>query len=382
MKTLLFTLEYPLSHQASYGGVANYYENIAKYWPKSDNIIVLHNNDNKLIKDWLRPKWLPAVWQLWQVVKKQGIEHILVGHILPLGTVAYFVTKFTKTPYSVILHGMDFTYALRTSRKRKISKKILSKAQHIICASNYTAGLVKKFIGDENISKVAVVNPGIEPHITQNIKRITQLKSKYHLQDKIILLSIGRLVKRKGFDKVIAAMPEVLKQVPNLVYLIAGVGPDENYLKKKVPSGYLHLPIIFLGKISEEEKWAWLNLSDIFIMPARSISPKAFRGLGSLTQTTATVGEDFEGFGIVYLEANLCGKPVIAGDSGGIRDAVVNTETGLLVDPNNTDKIANAIIKLAKDQNLREKLGKQGRERVVKKFLWKKQVRKIYELLN
>ena len=363
MKTLLFTLEYPPFN----GGVANYYCNIVKYWLEPNDISVLHNNNNNLIQNGLWPKWLPAFWHLWRAIKKQKIKHILVGHILPLGTVVFLVTKLNKTPYSVFLHGMDFTYALRSQRKKWLAKRILNNAKYIICGNSYTAGLVKKFVGDKQEGKVGVVNPGIalapSPSPTPlSRERGAILKNKYNLQNKIVLFSIGRLVKRKGFDKVIEVMPDVLKKVPNLVYVIAGMGPDEAYFKKK--SGNLAQnargKIIFLGKISDEEKWAWLNLCDIFIMPARNING------------------DFEGFGIVYLEANLCNKPVIAGDSGGARDAVEDYVNGILVDPESADAIADGIVELASCRRLRDELGGKGWRRAIEKFNWEKQVRRIY----
>lgn len=395
MKILLFTLEYPPFK----GGVANYYWNIVKYWPScasffvkatddkkiSDDrpvsdIIVLHNNDNILLKNYLWPKWLLAIWQLWRTIKKQTIKHILVGHILPLGTVTYIVTRFIKIPYSVILHGMDFTYVLRSQRKKWLAKKILNNAKYIICGNSYTAGLVKKFVGDKQEYKVGVVNPGIEHRVMHNhvntpqneagAERVIQLKEKYNLHNKIVLFSIGRLVKRKGFDKVIEAMPYLLKKVPNLIYVIAGSGSDEEYLKTSPPApllirrGETEGRLIFLGKVSDEEKWAWMNLGDIFIMPARNIDG------------------DFEGFGIVYLEANLCNKPVIAGDSGGVRDAVEDYVNGILVDPENIEAIAEGILELALNQILRQKLGEQGWHRAVEEFNWEKQVRKIYNLIK
>ncbi len=377
MKTLLFTLEFPLPDQspgqAFYGGVANYYGNLVKYWPKSDNIFVLNNNDNKLIKRWLWPKWLPTIWHLWRGVKKEKINYILVGHILPLGTATWILSKFIGFRYGVILHGMDFTYASRIARKKWIIKKILKKADKIICVNSYLAGLVRDFLSREQAGKIIIVNPGIEvrskklsppwrdPTEAGEVKsKKDLLKEKYNLKNKIVLFSIGRLVKRKGFDKVIAAMPKVLKQVQNLVYAIAGDGPDKNYLEKLAKD---KKDIIFLGKITDEEKWVWLNLCDIFIMPSRQIK------------------EDFEGFGIVYLEANLCSKPVIAGDSGGVRDAVKNGINGLLVNSENIEEITEAVIKLAKDKNLREKLGRQGKERVIKEFNWEKQTKKIISKL-
>ncbi len=385
MKILLFTLEYPLptprSGQAFYGGVANYYGNLVKHWPsfakatagepKPDDIFVLDNNEGGLIKNWLYPKWLPAVWRLWRAVKKENISHILVGHILPLGAAAYLVTRIAKTPYSVFLHGMDFTFALRKTRKKRMTKRILTNAKNIICANGYTAKLVGEFLGDGQKSKIAVVNPGIEPRITpclpagrRNMERITQIKKKYNLAGKMILLTVGRLVKRKGIDKTIEAMPTILKNAPNLIYVILGNGQEITNYKLQITNLGLEKNVIIINNIDDNEKNIWYNLCDIFIMPAR------------------TIGDDFEGFGIVYLEANLAGKPVIAGDSGGVRDAVADGVNGLLVNPESADEIASAAIKLARDENLRKKLGEQGKERTVKEFNWEKQARKVYTLLN
>lgn len=360
MKTLLITI-YNLNN---HGGVENYYRNLIKHWPKPEEIKVLQNDKGKLTTRWLMPRWLPALELLYRTIIKEKIKHILVGEILPAGTVAYYITKFTKTPYTVFIHGMDFTLALRKTRKKRIAKRILTNAANVICANSYVAELVKEFLGQEQRNKVTVVNPGVNTRIQEykNIeKQASELKEKYKLRYKIVLFSIGRLVKRKGFDMAIKSLPEVYKYIPNLQYVLAGDGPDKKYIydmAKGVPN------IIFLGKITEEEKWAWLNLCDILIMPSREVDC------------------DFEGFGIVYLEANLCGKPVIAGDSGGVRDAVKGAITGILIDPNDSEDIANAIITLAKDKDLRDKLGEQGRERALKDFRWEGQAEKIYNLVT
>jgi len=121
--------------------------------------------------------------------------------------------------------------------------------------------------------------------------------------------------------------------------------------------------IIIIINADDLEKNNWLNLCDIFIMPSKNING------------------DFEGFGIVYLEANMAGKPVIASQSGGVGDAVVNGVNGLLVDQENIDKIADAIIKLVEDENLRKKLGESGRNRALKDFNWQRQAKKIFNIL-
>ena len=357
MNILLFTLEYPPFK----GGVANYYGNLVGRWSADDHICVLRNNESQLIKEWMPIKWLPAVWQLYSMIRKEKIDHIIVGHILPLGTVAYFVSKITKTPYTVILHGMDITYAQKTPRKKKIAGKILEQAAAIICVNNYTAELTRQLVKIDQQHKVIVVHPGIDSQLAADKQLVAEMKIKHNLNNAIILFSVGRLVKRKGFDNVIKAMPEILKSVPNLYYIIGGDGPDKIYLKE-LAKGIDH--ILFLGSITDKEKWAWLSLCDILIMPARNIDG------------------DFEGFGIVYLEANLAGKPVIAGDSGGVRDAVQGAYSGILIDPENIDRIAGAVIGLAQDAKLRIKLGEQGRSRALNEFNWEKQITKIYDIIH
>lgn len=362
MKILLFTLEYPPFK----GGVSNYYENIVKHWPNNNEIFVLNNNNGELISDKLPVfKWLPSIFKLQREIKNKQINHIIAGHILPLGTAALIVKKIKGVNYSVILHGMDLALAIKAGRKKWLAKKILKNAEHIICANNFTAKIARDVIGEKEAEKVEVVNPGVDSQLSINNYQLTiELKNKYNLENKIVLFSIGRLVKRKGFDKVIEAMPAILKEIPNLVYAIAGTGPERENLELRIMNYELSNRVIFLGKISDEEKWAWFELADIFTMPSRQIN------------------DDFEGFGIVYLEASLIGKPIVAGRSGGVEDAVLDNETGLLVNPESTEEIADAIIKLAKDEELRKKLGERGKERAIREFVWEKQAGKIFNLIT
>jgi len=357
MKTLLFTLEYP----PFFGGVASYYGNLVKYWPEPDDIFVLDNNKNGLIsKNLPALKWLPSVWQLYSFVKKNKIDHILVGQILPLGISAWLIRKFTGVRYSVVLHGMDFTFALKSKRKKKIAHLILKNAQKIICGNSYVAKLVEEFFGDK--SRILIVNPGIDGS-AQFTKHNLQLKERFNLENKFILLGVGRLVKRKGFDMVLEALPEVLKQIPNLAYVIVGNGEEINNLKFKIKNLKLENNVIVITDVNNAEKNSWLEACDLFIMPSRNIAG------------------DFEGFGIVYLEANLAGKPVIAGDSGGIRDAVVDGVNGLLVKPEDKRQISQAIVRLIENPELKRELGEKGRERALKDFNWKNQTEKIFKAI-
>ncbi len=370
MKTLLFTLEYPPFK----GGVANYYGNIEKYWPQfaahdmevdientDTRLRVVHNNDGALLSKWLWPKWLPSIKILKSAVKRQGIEHIIVGQILPLGTVTFRLHKLTGISYTVMLHGMDLTLAMKSGRKQLITKQILSHAKNIICVSAHTLEILAGFMGESIREKAHIVHPGIDANFVVDQSRLESIKKKYNLTNKTVLFSVGRLVERKGVSDVIKAMEEVNKSYPDLHYFIAGDGPEKMNL---LDSAMKNKNITFLGRISDKEKNSWLSACDMFVQPAYATD------------------DDFEGFGIVYLEASIASKAVIAGKSGGVPEAVEDGVSGILVEPKNISDITKAITRLASDPSLRNKLGRQGHDRAVEWFNWERQVGRFYKIIN
>ena len=356
MRFILFTLEYPPFK----GGVANYYGNMVDNWPKNSGIFVLDNDNDRLIRSTGILKWSKSIWVLKKTIKREGIKHVLVGNILPLGISTFILSKFLKIDYSIFLHGLDLSLATKNKWKIFITGFIIRRASRIICANSKVLENLKEIYGDS--TKYKVVNPGVSYptanfNIEENKKRLID---KYELADKHILFSLGRLVTRKGFDNTIKAFK--LLNDPKMVYVISGAGPDEGYLKTMAID--FSDRIIFTGKISEEDKWTFFDLSDIFIMPSRDISG------------------DFEGFGIVYLEANLAKRAVIAGNSGGVSDAVIDGFNGVLVDPENINGIANSIKDLIYNENLRLELASNGKERALSEFNWINKSKDIYNFLR
>jgi len=356
MKTLLFTLEY----EPFKGGVANYYKNLVANWPEPNNISVLYKNYlTRRFKHFLY--WL----DLRTEYQKNKFDYILVGQLLPLGLVAYLFSKIFKVKYGVFIHGMEISPYLSNSRKSKLVKKILLSADKIITPNKFTSDLIGQVL-DNQMQKVVVVSPGISVRPELNSARVAELKNQYNLNGKKVLLSLGRLVKRKGFDMVFEALETMtVNDLENIKYLVAGTGPDAYYLQSLILK-YPRLKdcVLFLGEISDDDKWSWLDLCDIFIMPARNIAG------------------DFEGFGIVYLEANLSHKAVIAGNAGGVPDAVVDGVSGFLVDPENKEMIAAKILQLLNDDNLCDDLGRRGYERAVNDFKWTDKISQIYKAIN
>ncbi len=356
-KVLLITLDF----LPRLGGVGQYLLNIAEFF--SENIIVVtspQDNDlgfdsaqsfkvyrKSLLFRFFWPRVLPSALVIKWIFDKERAEILAVNDVLPLGYAALVLKWFFKIPYFVFLHGLDFNLAKRNFWKKFWLRKILRNAKFVVCNSRHLENEVKKL--DSKLG-IAVVYPTLgSPTPYKFVESRTP-----------IIFSLGRLIRRKGFDKLILAFPKIKEAIPDAVLIIAGKGPEEEFLRKSAGG---NSGIIFVGEISEKQKWAFYNLCDLFALPTREING------------------DTEGFGIVYLEAAYFGKPSVAGNSGGVSEAVLDGKTGILVDGGNVDEIAGAIVKLLKDDELRKKMGRKAKERVAQEFGAAKQISKIKEFL-
>lgn len=359
MKTILFALEFP----PAVGGMENYYGQLAHYWP--DELVIIDNHHQELINKrlWFL-NWLPAFKKALTIARTAKPDWFLASDILPIGTALWLAAHLVKLRYAVFLHGLDFSLATKTAWKKYLARHILRRANLIFCANSRTAQLVSEFLG--SAKDILIVNPGIDPQKPLvRPELVASLKENYGLERETVLISIGRLIKRKGVTTVLSVLPSVLEKNPHLRYVIIGQGPEEPAIRQMISDPALAAKVIFLTEVTDAEKWAWLEVSDIFIMPAKELA-----------------NGDYEGFGIVYLEANLFAKPVIAGKSGGVVDAVTDNLNGLLVDPENAAQISEAIIKLASDPALAARLGQQGQARALKDFAWPDKVGQIHLALK
>jgi len=243
-------------------------------------------------------------------------------------------------------------------------KHVLSKIDHFFPVSNYTAGVLRNFgVSDE---KITVVPNGSDPELFKPVN-IDALKKELKLEHRQVILTVTRLVKRKGVDTVLHALSAIKDTFPDILYLIAGEGPEEARLKKLTLKLNLQNHVRFIGRIGYKNLPEYYNLADMFIMASRTELP------------------DVEGFGIVFLEANACGKPVIGTNSGGVPDAIIHGETGLIVPENDSLKLAKAITELLNNPVKSREMGVKGRERVVNEMNWdsvnKLLTNKIIELI-
>lgn len=287
-----------------------------------------------------------------KIIKKGNIDIIQCGSA-DFSLAAWCLGKLTKKPYLVYAYGKDISVKKNSLLSRIWKKTLISfalkKSKGVITISQFSKTKLIE-LGVQNI-KIEIVNPCIkEGKFYHSIEEGISIKRRYQLENRKVLLSVGRLVERKGYDYVIKSLPLVLKQIPNTTYLIVGSGTEKGQLCQLVNSLKLEENVVFTGYAPDNQLNSYYNACDIFIMPSRELPG------------------DVEGFGIVYLEANACGKPVIGGKTGGIRDAIIDRETGLLVNPYDIKEISSAIIRLLSDTKFAEKLGEQGFKRVKDNF--------------
>jgi phosphatidylinositol alpha-1,6-mannosyltransferase len=225
-------------------------------------------------------------------------------------------------------------------------KRILKYVDYFFPVSTYTADLLEEKGVDPY--KIDVVINGTDPDLFYP-KEEVDLRRELKLEGKKVLLTITRLVSRKGIDTVLASLPSVIEKYPDIIYLVVGDGDYKEALKDIVDRYNLGNYVRFTGKIPHKNLISYYNLCDVFVMPSKTELP------------------DVEGFGLVFLEANACGKPVIGSKSGGIPSAIKHKETGLLVEEQNPEELKNAIFTLLDNPEFSKELGKKGRERVLEK---------------
>lgn len=243
----------------------------------------------------------------------------------------------------------------------KYKRWLLDQVDLFFPVSEYTADLLKQHGIPED--KIQVVINGTDPN--RFYPQDTQAaRQSIDVEAPQVMLTVTRLVARKGVDTALRAFQKVLERYPDCKYVIGGSGPYKPKLQRLAEELGISQSVIFAGRIPDEELLSYYNACDVFVMPSKTEPPNV------------------EGFGIVFLEANACGKPVIGSYSGGIPSAVVEGETGLLVEEQNPEALAAAIEKLLADPALAKELGTKGRRRVEQTANWEASAAKLREYIS
>ena len=292
-----------------------------------------------------------AFWQVRRIVKANNIELIHCGRCLPEGVIAWLIKKIFKVPYLCYIHGEDVETAATSRELSWLVNKVLNEASHLIANSKNTESiLLNHWQTDPN--KTHIVHPGVDT--AQFSPSVTDLEIKKTLgwQDRTVILTVGRLQKRKGHDMLIKALPEILKHIPDLLYAIIGDGEEKAYLQALASELNVVDSVLFMQEIDDQKMIQCYQQCNVFVLPNRSI------------------GSDIEGFGMVLVEAQSCGKPVIAGASGGTAETMLLDQTGVVLDCTTPTALAETLSLWLSSPDKCEEMGKTGRSHVVSTLDW------------
>ncbi len=276
-------------------------------------------------------------------------QAVVIDPALPLGLIGPKLDR----PYVVVLHGAEASVPARLPAARRVLASVISGANLVIAASAFAEAEARRLMG-EAIPPTALVPPGVDPDRFRPLSPEQRAKARADLgldpQGRLVV-SVSRLVPRKGMDVLVAAAALLAPSYPDLTVVIAGAGRDRSRLERLVARR--RAPVRLLGAVPAQALPAVHGCADVFAMPCR----ERWGGL------------DQEGFGIVFMEAAACGVAQVAGASGGAGDAVVDGTTGLVVaEPRRPDHVAAAIDRLLADPALRQQMGRAARQRAESEF--------------
>jgi phosphatidylinositol alpha-1,6-mannosyltransferase len=297
-------------------------------------------------------------------------QFVYCGNLKPAGYPARWVNERVRIPYGILLYGGDLLseqHKIRHSAfKRRTARVIFGGAAVLVAISSWTRDLTLSVLGelglDAHGQRLRVVHMGTDPtHFRPGVETAA-LKKRAELPNRGTrwLVTVARLEKVKGIDTVIQALPAILERAPDVGYVIAGRGPDRERLEKLAQKLGVADRVKFLGLVGDQELPAVYNLGSVYLGMSRRVGRM-----------------DVEGFGISLVEASACGLPVVAGNSGGIPDAVRDGETGILVPPEDPAALAAAVCRVLADGELAAHLGQNGRRAVETHFNWDRVVRDL-----
>lgn len=359
-KLLLLTLDFPIRA----GGVARYLAGLASVFKDDIRVIAAPEEKSEafdatapfdvtrqeLLYKIFWPRWLKSVRLL--IKEADSYETVIVSHLLPLGTAAWLAGFITGKPYVVIVHGLDVSMTLFSSRKRWLAGKVLRGAKVVVTNSRALSEEIKK---DFSVKETAVCYPGIRNY---SFLQKDNDRRKFE-ENKFTLLTVSRLVPRKGHIRVLKAVAELQKQIPNLRYRILGDGPALGEIVRVANELSIYDLIRLSGHVTDTEIAEAYDEADVFVMP--SIADEI----------------DREGFGTVYLEAAAHGLPSIGTRLPGVDEAILDGQTGLLVPDGDIGALQEAILRLWQNPDERRRLGAAGQKRVFEEFVAEKQFEKL-----
>lgn len=287
------------------------------------------------------------------LLREHGCTSVWFGAAAPLGLMAPALRKAGAERLVATTHGHEAGWA-QLPAARQLLRRIGESTDTITYLGEYTRSRIAGALTPEAAARMVQLPPGVDEKTFHPASGGDEVRARLGLTERPVVVCVSRLVPRKGQDTLIRAMPRILAAEPDAVLLIVGGGPYERDLRRLAEETGVAASVHFTGAVPWSELPAHYGAGDVFAMPCR----------------TRRGGLDVEGLGIVYLEASATGLPVVAGDSGGAPDAVLDGETGWVVRGEDPNESADRITTLLADPQLRRRMGERGRTWVEEKWRW------------
>ncbi|MDX9703635.1 MAG: glycosyltransferase family 4 protein [Candidatus Auribacterota bacterium] len=308
------------------------------------------------LKDYIR-----IFFHVRKIIKKEMISSIHCGRSMPEGLVCYLISKLSKVPYLCYVHGEEIATYEHSRELVFLSKLIFRESKAIIVNSNNSKEIMLNYVPDCK-EKIHVLNPGVDSSYFSPAPFDPMIRKKHGWYGRKVVLTVGRLQKRKGHDYTITAISKIKKEFPDILYSIIGDGEELPYLKDLTKQLNMEKYVQFIGETDDKTLLECYQQCDLFILANRNVNG------------------DIEGFGMVLVEAQCCGKAVIAGDSGGTKETMIPCKTGMIVDSEQPDVIAESILTLLKDDQKLVSMGENGYKWVRENLDWNSLVKKTIDL--
>lgn len=364
------------------GGSARWFDEVyRRYPPGKAGVLTVPSPDRprndrrrhlRVYRRWMR--WRPRLKPLdfleiagtmgfhaLRLVRRNRYGMIHCGRIFPEGFAGWFVNRVLGLPYVIYVHGEEVSRYLNYRIERRILPVLFGRAAAVIANSHNSAALARSGGADPDV--VEVIHPGVDPEVFHDRADGCRTRSRFGLGSARVLLTVGRLTRRKGQAQVIRCLPSLRRDLGDVRYLMIGTGEDRHMLEQLAAEQGVQDSVVFGGRADDEQLPDVYAACDLFVMPTVPLSDG-----------------DLEGFGMVYLEAGASGKAVIGGRCGGVAESIVDGRTGLLVDAARHDELAGAITRLLRDPDEARRLGQAGRERAISQFGWDEITRRTHRL--
>jgi phosphatidylinositol alpha-1,6-mannosyltransferase len=313
------------------------------------------------------PRCAAHLMRLAAFLAREAPHALHCGDLVPQAANAWLLHRLTGRPYLVFVHGDEISQTDKRKHQPKLRNAIYRNAAALVAANPYALAHLERILG--STERCHLLPPGVDSRCFFQGEPSLALREDWRRHGapsapaSPILLTAARLVKKKGHETLLRSVRMIVGEFPGLRYVIAGDGPERPVLERQVAEAGLAGHVIFAGDVPHERLGDYYRSADVFAM----------------ANCTDASG-DVESFGMTFVEANACGKPVIGGRSGGTGAAVSEDITGLLCTPGNAEEFAAALRLLLRDPGLRQRMGRAGACRAQKQFQWESRARELHAI--